>query len=331
MTLPRVAVSMGDPTGIGPEVTLAALLRGGLRRVLTPILVGDPGAYDAALQQLGVAQRCVVWAPPAPLPRDALPVHVIAALSPRDRHPGRSTAAGGRAAHAAILRAVQLITDGQADALVTAPINKANLAAAGLASTGHTELLARLAGDIPVRMMMAGPKLRVVLVTTHLALADVPRAITTPLVLDTLRIADRALRTQFGLKRPRIAVAGLNPHAGDQGLFGDEEARVIRPAVRAARRSRIDAQGPLAADSAFPQAFAGQYDAVVCMYHDQGLAPFKLLHFADGVNVTLGLPFVRTSPDHGTAHDIAGRGIADWRSMAAAMRLASVLAQGQRV
>jgi 4-hydroxythreonine-4-phosphate dehydrogenase len=326
---PRVVVSMGDPTGIGPEVTLAALLHGGLRRALTPILVGDLGAYDAAARQLGAPLPCVAWAPPAPLPRGALPVRVISTLSSRARHPGRSTADGGRAAHAAILEAVRLIGDGLADALVTAPISKANLAAAGVATPGHTELLAALAGDVPVRMMMAGPRLRVVLVTTHLRLAAVPRAISTPLVFDTLRIADRALREQFGLKQPRIAVAGLNPHAGDQGLFGDEESRVIAPAVRAARRARIDARGPFGADSAFPHALAGQFDAVVCMYHDQGLAPFKLLHFADGVNVTLGLPFVRTSPDHGTAHDIAGRGVADWRSMAAALRLAARLASRQ--
>ena len=329
MKPPRVVISMGDPTGIGPEVAVAALLRGGLRRSVTPILVGDLGVYDAALQQLGAAVRGVAWVPPAPLPRGAFAVRVTSALSSRARHPGRSTADGGRAAHAAILEAVRLIGEGLADALVTAPISKANLAAAGLATTGHTELLAALAGGVPVRMMMAGPRLRVVLVTTHLPLAAVPTAITTPLVLETLRIADRALRKQFGLRRPRLAVAGLNPHAGDQGLFGDEEIRLIAPAVRAARRAGIDARGPLGADSAFPHALAGQFDAVVCMYHDQGLAPFKLLHFADGVNITLGLPFVRTSPDHGTAHDIAGRAIADWRSMAAALRLAASLAGRQ--
>jgi 4-hydroxythreonine-4-phosphate dehydrogenase len=257
-------------------------------------------------------------------------VRVISQLSERAARPGGATAAGGRAAYAAILEAVRLIDTGLAEALVTAPISKANLAAAGLLSTGHTELLAELAGGVPVRMMMAGPKLRVVLVTTHLRLSTVPRAITTPLVLETIRIADRALRHQFKLAKPRLAVAGLNPHAGDQGLFGDEEARHIAPAIRAARRAGIDARGPLGADSAFPHALAGQFDAVVCMYHDQGLAPFKLLHFADGVNVTLGLPFVRTSPDHGTAHDIAGRGIADWRSMAAALRLAATLAARSR-
>src|SRR5262249_20762831 len=151
---------------------------------------------------------------------------------------------------------------------------------------------------------MVGPRLRVVLATTHLALAAVPAALTRALVRDTLSIAAEALRRHFGIARPRLGIAGLNPHAGEQGLFGDEERRVIAPAVRAARRRGVDVRGPLAADSLFPAAAAGRFDAVVCMYHDQGLAPFKLLHFADGVNVTIGLPVVRTSPDHGTAHDI---------------------------
>jgi 4-hydroxythreonine-4-phosphate dehydrogenase len=177
---------------------------------------------------------------------------------------------------------------------------------------------------------MIGPRLRVVLVTTHLRHGAVPAAHSEALVHETLVIADRALRAHVGVARPRLGVAGLNPHAGEQGVFGDEEIRIIAPAIRAARRRGIDARGPLAADSAFPNALAGRFDAVVCMYHDQGLAPFKLLHFADGVNVTAGLPFVRTSPDHGTAHDIAGRGVADARSMAAALRLAAELSRRGR-
>jgi 4-hydroxythreonine-4-phosphate dehydrogenase len=317
---------MGDPTGVGPEVTLAALLERGLARELTPILVGDRGVYEAAAAYLRIRARFVDWAPPTPLPRDALAVHAVARLSPRDRHPGRPSLSGGRAAHTAIIEAVRLIRNGHADALATAPICKANLVAAGLPVGGHTELLAALCGDVPVRMMMVGDRLRVALVTTHLALRAVPPALTQALVRDTLVLTDRALRAQFGLPRPRLGVAGLNPHAGEQGVFGDEEPQLIAPAVRAARRRGIDARGPFAADSLFPAALAGRFDALVCMYHDQGLAPFKLLHFADGVNVTIGLPFVRTSPDHGTAHDIAGRKRADPDSMAAALRLAARLA-----
>jgi 4-hydroxythreonine-4-phosphate dehydrogenase len=322
--VPRVAVSMGDPTGIGPEVTLAALLGRGRPR-LTPILVGDRGVYEAAAGLLGRRARFAEWTPPAPLPREALAVRIISRLAPNDRRPGRPTVAGGRAAHAAILEAVRLVRAGMAQALVTAPICKANLVAAGLPVSGHTELLAELSGGAAVRMMMVGTRLRVVLVTTHLALRAVPDALNERLVHDTLVIANRALRGQFGIARPRIGIAGLNPHAGESGVFGDEEKRLIAPAVRSARRQGVDAQGPVAADSLFPLALSGRFDAVVCMYHDQGLAPFKLLHFADGVNLTIGLPFVRTSPDHGTAHDIAGRGVADPRSMASALRLAVAL------
>ena len=330
MSTPRVAISMGDPTGIGPEVTLAALERSRLRRELTPILVGDPAVYAATAARLGRRADFAEWAPPAPLPARAVPVRVVARLAEHQRKPGRPTIAGGRAAHAAIVEAVALIRSGAADALATAPICKANLVAAGVPVGGHTELLADLCGGIPVRMMMVGTRLRVVLVTTHLALSGVPAAVTAAGVRTTLAIADRALRRHFGLSRPRLGVAGLNPHAGEQGMFGKEEIRVIAPAVRAARRQGIDARGPLAADSLFPLALQGQFDALVCMYHDQGLAPFKLLHFADGVNVTIGLPFPRTSPDHGTAHDIAGRGVANPGSMVAALRMAASLATRNR-
>jgi len=325
-TPPRVAISMGDPTGIGPEVTLAALASRGLRGALQPILVGDLGTYGDAARLLRPAVRFAAWEPGDPLPRGAVAVREVATLPARQRRPGHPTLAGGRAAHAAIVEALRLVRTGAADALCTAPICKANLIAAGIQVSGHTELLAHLCGDVPVRMMMIGDILRVALVTTHLALRDVPDAIDAGAVLTTIRIADRALRERFRLRRPRIGVAGLNPHAGEQGVFGDEDIRLIAPAVRRARRLGVDASGPLAADSLFPLARTGHFDAVVCMYHDQGLAPFKLLHFADGVNFTAGLPVVRTSPDHGTAHDIAGRRRADPSSMIAALRMAGQLA-----
>jgi 4-hydroxythreonine-4-phosphate dehydrogenase len=174
-------------------------------------------------------------------------------------------------------------------------------------------------------MMMVGDRLRVVLVTTHVSIARLPKTLSRRLVLETIILTHQTLKERFGLPRPRIAVTGLNPHAGESGLFGDEETRLIAPAVRDAARKQIRVSGPLAADSVFPRAVAGAFDAVVCMYHDQGLAPFKLLHFADGVNFTAGLPFVRTSPDHGTAYDIAGRGKADPSSMVAALVLAAKL------
>jgi 4-hydroxythreonine-4-phosphate dehydrogenase len=324
-----LAVTMGDPAGIGAEVVLRAIRVPALARCITPILVGDPGVWHDTARRLQLPLR---------LPEgDAAPtggIRLVATsgLPERWRRPGpvrgsAAQAACGAAAYAAIVEAVRLVQSGTAAGLVTAPISKAHVAAAGHHMPGHTELLAKLCGDVPVRMMMAGPTLRVVLVTTHLALRDVPRRLTRELVLQTIAIAAEALRRRFGFAHPRLAVAGLNPHAGEEGLFGDDEARVIAPAVRAARRRGIAAVGPLAADGLFPQLAAGAYDAAICMYHDQGLAPFKLLHFADGVNVTLGLPFVRTSPDHGTAFDIAGTGRADPRSMVAAIRLAAEGAQ----
>lgn len=325
--LPRVAVSMGDPSGIGAEVTVAALQRRSVRSQLTPILVGDLGVYRAAAALRGARLRFAAWVPPAPLPRGAIAVHEVSALTARQRQPGRPTASGGRAAYAAVVEAVHLVRAGFADALATAPLCKANLQAAGRGPSGHTELLAELCGSPAVRMMMIGPRLRVALVTTHLALRAVPDALSVSVVLDTLLIANRALRQHFGLARPRLGVAGLNPHAGEGGLFGTEDAHIIAPAVRAARKRGVEAWGPAAADSLFAHTNADRFDAVVCMYHDQGLAPFKLLHFADGVNFTAGLPIIRTSPDHGTAHDIAGGGTADPRSMAAALTMAAALSR----
>jgi 4-hydroxythreonine-4-phosphate dehydrogenase len=316
---------MGDPTGIGPEVTLRALAGRASRRAFDPILVGDAGVYADTAAALGMRLRLTPWEAGAALPRVAIAVREVASLPRPQRRPGRPNRAGGRAAYDAILAAVELVQSGAADALVTAPICKANLAAAGASVTGHTELLAERAGGAAVRMMMVGARLRVVLASTHVALRRVPDLLTIDGILETIAIAHTTLRERFGIARPRLVVAGLNPHAGEAGLFGDEEARIIAPAVRAAQRRRIRVDGPLAADSLFAFAADGRYDAVVCMYHDQGLAPFKLLHFADGVNFTAGLPFVRTSPDHGTAHDIAGRACADPRSMAAALQLAARL------
>ncbi len=324
---PVLAISMGDPAGIGPEVTLKALAQPKVRRAVTPILVGLPQVFHATAERLGLklGDRLQTLSIEDGTHRthESYGSHGL----PRTR---RAKAACGSAAYAAILAAARLVQEGHAEALVTAPISKEHVALAGHDIPGHTELLAQLAGDVPVRMMLAGPKLRVVLATIHMALAEVPRRIDAPLVLETLRITEHALRRDFGIARPRIAVTGLNPHAGEGGLFGDEEIRVIAPALRRARRAGMQADGPAAADGVFAHAMSGTYDAVVCMYHDQGLGPFKLLHFADGVNVTLGLPFVRTSPDHGTAFDLAGRGVADPSSMAAAILMAADLAQRRR-
>ena len=224
-----------------------------------------------------------------------------------------------------IEEAVRLVQANQLAGLVTCPISKAALKAGGYRFPGHTEMLAELCQARDFAMMMAGATLKITLVSIHQPLAEVPGAITQEAVLRMINITGQALRDDFAVPEPRLAVAGLNPHAGEDGMFGEEEQRVIAPAVAAARRAGWQVEGPFPPDTIFGKAVAGQFDAVVCMYHDQGLIPFKLLHFSDGVNVTLGLPIVRTSVDHGTAYDIAGKGLAEPTSLAAAVAMAEAI------
>ena len=304
---PLIAVTMGDPAGIGPEVALRAAAR--LRRHARFVFVGDRAVLEAAARRHRVGGEIAVVE--------------VSSLSAAERRPGKPSAGGAAAAYSAVLRAVELVQRGEADAIVTAPVSKHAIQSLGIDFPGHTEVIARLAGDAEVRMMLAGATLRVVLVTTHIRLRDVPEAVTTAAVVRTAEIAARSLRRHFGFRRPRLALAGLNPHAGEGGAFGDEEIRTLAPAVRRARTRGVDLDGPYPPDTVFFRARAGEFDAVISLYHDQGLIPFKLVHFSDGVNVTLGLPFPRTSPDHGTAYDIAGRGVARPSSMASAIRLAA--------
>ncbi|GIW44675.1 MAG: 4-hydroxythreonine-4-phosphate dehydrogenase [Candidatus Binatia bacterium] len=325
---------MGDPAGIGPEVILKALRSASVRRALRPVLVGSSEVFRACARHYGWRLRLEEYRPGQSAGADgAVLVHEIPsvkslpALGARLRGADRQRC--GEASFQSVVAGVELVQRGEADALVTAPIAKAHWVAAGHQAAGHTELLAELAGNVPVRMMMAGPRLRVVLMTTHVALARVAEEISVELVESTIRITHRALREQFGFAEPRLAVAGLNPHAGEGGLFGGEEESIVRPAVARARQRGIHVVGPVPADTVFFHAYHGAYEAVLCPYHDQALGPFKLVHFHDGVNVTLGLPFVRTSPDHGTAFDIAGENRADPRSMIAALCLAAKLARPQ--
>ena len=327
---------MGDACGIGPEI-IAKLFR-------TPeaagcVVIGDVAVMRRAAAQTGgllavaeVASRDeALHAPPNCIPVWPVPGLADAVVQAPQGH---VDARAGAAAAACIARAVELALAGQVAGIVTAPVNKEALFAAGVPYPGHTEMLQALAcpGGTPpaVRMMLANDELRVVLVTIHMSLRDAIAAVTFDNVLQTLRIAhDSAAR--FGLAAPRIAVAGLNPHAGEGGLFGSEEVTIIAPAVQAARTLGIDAQGPFACDTVFMRArhsasHPGEFDIVVAMTHDHGLIPVKYLGVEDGVNVTLGLPFVRTSPDHGTAFDIAGSGRADPRSLIAALRMARRLA-----
>lgn len=333
-----VGVTMGDPCGIGPEIVVRAAMHGELDDA---VVIGDVQVLRRALRQQGwagpvarvdalqdraeVPPGCLaVWSPPALPPQlDELPM-------------GRVDAAAGAAAAACIEAGARAALDGKLSALVTAPIHKEALAAAGVAYPGHTEMLQAIAEQsagrpVPVRMMLANDELRTVLVTIHVSLRRAIEQVTFDAVLQTLRIAHGAAQ-RWGQPAPRIAVAGLNPHAGEGGLFGDEELRIIAPAIEAARAEGIDARGPFAPDTVFmrarhaPPAHPGEFDIVVAMTHDHGLIPVKYLGVEQGVNVTLGLPFVRTSPDHGTAFDIAGRGIASADSLRAALRMARRLA-----
>jgi 4-phospho-D-threonate 3-dehydrogenase / 4-phospho-D-erythronate 3-dehydrogenase len=291
--LPPIGITVGDPAGIGPEIAARAAADPAVRSVCVPVIYGPTEAADLA----------------------------------RFR-PGQVTAEAGRAAFDAIVRAVADAQAGRLDGIATAPVSKEAFARAGLPWKGHTDLLAHLTGAPRVAMMFHSDVLRVVLATVHIPLAQVPSALTGERLDEVIALTAAGL-PRFGVARPRIGLAGLNPHAGEQGLFGDEEARVLAPAVARSRARGIDVSGPFPADTIFVRATRGDFDVVVACYHDQGLIPVKLAAFGRAVNVTLGLPIVRTSVDHGTAFDIAGQGRADHSSLVQAIRLAARLAAGR--
>lgn len=327
--LPPLAISMGCPVGIGPEIILRFLAQSGPQRVMWPVIIGDAGVLRRCAAALGLGIPVRAWQPGAPCQPQALNVFSLSDLG-EGLCWGQPTAETGRAMGRYIEEAVRLVRQGQLAGLVTCPISKTALKAGGYHFPGHTEMLAELCQVRDFAMMMAGAKLKVTLVSIHQALAEVPAAITQEAVLRMISITARALRDDFAVPQPRLAVAGLNPHGGEGGMFGDEEQRVIAPAIAAGRRAGWLVEGPFPPDTVFNKAVAGQFDAVICMYHDQGLIPFKLLHFSDGVNVTLGLPMVRTSVDHGTAYDIAGNGLADPASLAAAVSMAEAIVTNRK-
>jgi len=321
-----LALSMGDPAGIGPEVILKAAGAIAKRRGAPALLViGDAGAMRAAARRLRGVPEPRPWHPgDVPVrPTEGLAVLEVGRLGRAALRPGKPSVEGADAAYRYIVEGARMAMAGEVAALVTAPINKEWLNRAGHRFPGHSELLAELSRARLWRMMFVGDRLRLALVTVHIGLARVSRALSSQGVFDTIRLLARHLRERLHLERPRVGVLGFNPHAGENGLFGDEEARAILPAIRRARRAGIDAQGPLAPDTAFiRQAGKFGFDAAVAMYHDQGLIALKTLEFERAVNVTLGLPFVRTSPDHGTAYGIAGSGAANAASMLAAIEYA---------
>jgi 4-hydroxythreonine-4-phosphate dehydrogenase len=330
---PLIALSIGDPAGIGPEVVLKAAAAI-LRRDGAPALaaIGDLAVMSDAAARLPGVPKPVQWHPGDDLPANGLAVIPLGRLSAQARRPGKPSIEGGDASYRYVETGARMARAGEVDALVTAPISKQWWDRAGHDYPGHSELLARIARTRRWRMMFAGSDLRLALVTVHVRLAKVASMLTGKAVFDTIAILDRYLRENEGAARPRIGVLGFNPHAGENGLFGTEEIEVIAPAIRRAQRRGIDAFGPLAPDTAFIRP-AGRFgfDAAVAMYHDQGLIALKTLEFDRAVNVTIGLPFIRTSPDHGTAFDIAGQGRANPSSMIAAIEYASRAARAREL
>ncbi len=324
---PPLAMTMGDPAGIGPELALAAWRE---RRTSAAFFVlAAPALLAAAARRAGFEAPIVETDFAGATAAFSKGLPVVPLKSAVEDAPGRPTAANAAATIESIVRAVEAVHRGAARAVVTNPIAKAVLYEAGFRFPGHTEYLGELAKAwgvpaFPV-MMIWSEALKVVPVTIHIPLAEAARALTKDLIVKTARVVDRDLRARFGVERPRLAVAGLNPHAGEGGAIGREEITIIRPAIEALRAEGIDAAGPLPADTMFHAKARARYDVALAMYHDQGLVPAKTLAFDEGVNVTLGLPFVRTSPDHGTAFDIAGKGLANPTSLVAAIRLADRL------
>lgn len=329
----RIAVTMGDPCGVGPEIIVKALAASHGCEDHRIVVLGVPRALERAVDVVGASLRVRRLKSIHELdtldPTGVLPVLSVADLSTDDLVYGHPTRTTGGAVIAAIEEAVRLAQSGTVEAMCTCPIHKANLQRHGFPFPGHTEFLQTLTDSPHVVMMLAGPRLRVSLVTIHEPLAAVSSLLSVELVRRTIEITWQALRRDFGLSSPRVAVAGLNPHSGEGGRFGMEDREVIEPAITEFRKAGLDISGPHVPDAVFRQAYEGEFDAVVAMYHDQGLIPLKLVHFHDGVNVSLGLPIIRTSVDHGTAYDLAGTGKAHAGSLTAALQTAAFMARNR--
>ncbi len=327
----KIALTMGDPAGVGPEIILSLLGRPEVYDACHPVVIGSGAVLDHTAHLLNRTNPCH----PIRDPQNFLATHHPAGLidleniSLEQYSPGQVSAEAGRASVEYLLAAIDLALRGQVDAIVTGPINKEAIHLGGYRYPGHTEILAEKTGAREYGMMLMGGPIRVVLVTTHLSLRQVPAALSTAAISQKIRLAHAAMQA-LGFDAPRIAVAGLNPHAGEGGLFGDEEQRLIAPAVEQARHAGLNVSGPLPPDTVFHRAYHGAFDVVVCMYHDQGLIPLKMIAFDRGVNVTLGLPIIRTSVDHGTAYDLAGSGKASDRSLYEALLVAVQLASQKK-
>ena len=322
--MPRIGITMGDPAGIGPEVVLKAVAEEEIRRACIPVIIGDAQLLAHTARTLDLQSGYDIVRADEPFPEHSEPVIYHLGNITGLIEPGIESGAAGKAAGGYIEAAVELCAAGSIDAVATAPINKRALFLGGYSFPGHTEFFAHLTGAEEYAMAFVAGNLRIVLLSTHVPLSEAIRLVERDRVLRVINLANRELQ-RWGVKRPRIAVAALNPHGAEGGLFGVEEASEILPAIDAGRRDDINVQGPFSADTVFLRASRGEFDAVVACYHDQAMIPVKCLSFGEAVNVTLGLPFIRTSVDHGTAFDIAGKGLAEHSSMVAAIKLAAEL------
>jgi 4-hydroxythreonine-4-phosphate dehydrogenase len=326
---PPLALTMGDPVGVGPEIMVLALADPAIYQTCRPLILGDFHAMERARQDLtpDLVLHLIKDPSEGRYQAGAIDLLALSYLSPGDLNHSHPSAAGGRAMVSYILTAIEMALNQEVAGMVTGPISKASLNLAGYRYPGHTELLAERTGAAEVAMMLAGGRFRVVLATIHCALADVPGRLSLDGLIRLFTLTCRALQHDFGISKPSLGVAALNPHASEGGLFGDEEKEIIIPAVLEARGRGLPVSGPFPADTLFWRHAQGEFDAICAMYHDQGLIPLKLLHFMDAVNVTLGLPIIRTSVDHGTAYDLAGTGDAHPGSLKAAIFMAADMAK----
>jgi len=322
--LPRIGITMGDPAGIGPEVVLKAVAEEEIRRACIPVIIGDAQLLAHTARTLDLQSGYDIVRADEPFPEHSEPVIYHLGNISGFIEPGIESGAAGKAAGGYIEAAVELCAAGSIDAVATAPINKRALFLGGYSFPGHTEFFAHLTGAEDYAMAFVAGNLRIVLLSTHVPLSEAIRLVERDRIVSRINLTNRELQ-RWGIERPRIAVAALNPHGAEGGLFGVEEASEIMPAIDACRRDDIHVHGPFSADTVFLRASRGEFDGVIACYHDQAMIPVKCLSFGEAVNVTLGLPFIRTSVDHGTAFDIAGKGLAEHSSMVAAIKLAAEL------
>lgn len=322
--LPRIGITMGDPAGIGPEVVLKAVAEEEIRRACIPVIIGDAQLLAHTARTLDLQSGYDIVRAEEPFPEHSEPVIYHLDNITGFIEPGIESGAAGKAAGGYIEAAVELCAAGSIDAVATAPINKRALFLGGYSFPGHTEFFAHLTGAEEYAMAFVAGNLRIVLLSTHVPLAEAIRLVERDRIVRRVNLTNRELQ-RWGIEKPRLAVAALNPHGAEGGLFGVEEASEIMPAIDACRRDEINVQGPFSADTVFLRASRGEFDGVIACYHDQAMIPVKCLSFGEAVNVTLGLPFIRTSVDHGTAFDIAGKGLAEHSSMVAAIKLAAEL------